>query len=551
MPDATPEPTIIIENGVVLAAPGHDDPIAHGAVIVRGNKIAWVGRLEDCPREYIRPGRGTVTRIEAAGCAVMPGLVDAHAHFRGFRALGDGLGFMEWHDRYVHRFAERMSPQDAYYGAANTFLEMLRNGITTVLGMSSITVVEDSEIQAALDTGIRARMVPHIHEKGEVEQTIARIESESAGAADRVRTWLGMEVPQLVDAETMRLIGDAACRLGVGVHTHFSEVSRDSAERLARAGLLRRGLSLAHCVHLNEEDIGQFAAAGVSIAHNPRSNARYGNGIAPLRQFLDAGIVVGLGTDAPDSTFSCDLLAETQAATLFARASRRDPRALSCAEALRLATSGGAEAMGLDGEVGRLRPGAKADVIVIDLSGPSTAPVLVGGPHENILPLLVFGAVGRDVREVIVDGRILLRGGEFLHMDSTAVVAECQARAERILNQLTNLSGADRRLLEAVSVTGPLTAATVARRPRRDRAPGDDAAAHAGAGAASGRGRPAPLTAARRPSAGTASAHAAVSSAATVSAAMSRSTYGSDARMPLAMGWYRGSPASGFSQMTW
>ncbi len=422
---------LIIEHGILVAAPGERDPVVDGAVIVRGDRVYWSGPASACPS----PDE-PVTRIDASGCAILPGLVSTHAHFRGFRALGDGLAFMPWHDRYVHQFAARMTAEDAYFGALNTFAEMLRNGITTVQGMSGITVVLDSELQAASDAGIRARIVPHIHERADVEATVDRIEAEQAAGADRVRTWLGLEVPQLAEQPTLAYVAEASERLMVPVHTHFSEIARDPLELLRGPGLLRPGLSLAHCVHLADEDIRELAASGVSVAHNPRSNARYGNGIAPLRKMLDAGVTVGLGTDAPDSTFSCDLLAEAQAAALLARAAARDPRALSAGEALRLATSGGAAALGLESEVGRLDPGARADIVVIDLSGPSTAPVLTRPPHDNVLPLLLFSAVGRDVRDVLVDGKLVLRERAFTGLDRRQVATECQLRAERILAEL-------------------------------------------------------------------------------------------------------------------
>jgi len=432
-PSSTQQPAapragpLLIGGGILVAAPGELDPVPGGCVVVRGERIVWAGPASDRP-----PLDGPVTRIDAAGCAILPGLVDTHAHFRGFRALGDGLPFMAWHDRYVHRFAEQMTPEDAYFGAMNTFLEMLRNGITTVQGMSGITVVEDSEIQAAQDCGIRARIVPHIHRRADVEATIERIRAERAAGADRVRTWLGVEVPQLADHATLSRIGEAAGELGVRIHTHFAEVTHDPVEPLRAAGLLRPGLNLAHCVHLNQAEIELFALAGVSVAHNPRSNCRYGNGIAPLRAMLDAGVTVGLGTDAPDSTFSCDLLAEAQAAALLARASGRDPEALPAGQALHLATAGGAAALGM-ADVGRIAPGARADIIVVDLTGPSTTPVLTRPPHDNVLPLILFGAVARDVRDVLVDGQVILRDRAFTRLDAGRIVAECQQRAERIL----------------------------------------------------------------------------------------------------------------------
>lgn len=426
-PAASDSQTLLIDGGILIAAPGELDPVPGGCVVVRGTRIQWAG-----PGSVRPPLHEPVTRIDASGCAVLPGLVDTHAHFRGFRALGDGLPFMAWHDRYVHRFAEQMTPDDAYFGAMNTFLEMLRNGITTMQGMSGITVVEDSEIQAAVDSGIRARIVPHIHRRDDVDATVERITAEGAVGADRVRTWLGVEVPQLADHATLSRVASAAEELGVGVHTHFAEVTHDSVDPLRAAGLLRPGVNLAHCVHLNQAEIELFAEAGVSVAHNPRSNCRYGNGIAPLRRMLDAGVTVGLGTDAPDSTFSCDLLAEAQAAALLARASGCDPQALSAGEALRLATAGGAAALGMD-DVGRIAPGARADVIVIDLTEPSTTPVLTQPPHDNVLPLILFGAVARDVRDVLVDGQVVMRDRVFTELDTDLIVAECQQRAERIL----------------------------------------------------------------------------------------------------------------------
>jgi cytosine/adenosine deaminase-related metal-dependent hydrolase len=287
MTGALDGPVLAIERGILVAAPGERELVPEGTVVVRGNEIEWAGPAAECPALP-----GSAARIDASGCAVLPGLVNTHAQFRGFRALGDGLGFFAWHDRYVHRFAERMTPGDAYVGAINTFAEC------------------------------------------------------------------------------------------------------------------------------------------------PRSNARYGNGIAPLRAQLDTGVTVGLGTDAPDSTFACDLLAEAQAAALLARASARDPQALSSGEAMRLATSGGAAALGMSAQVGRLRPGLRADVIVIDLTGPWTVPALTRPPHDNVLPLLVFAATAADVRDVLVDGQLLVRDRQFTRLDPARVAAECQRRAERILAEL-------------------------------------------------------------------------------------------------------------------
>jgi len=440
--------TIVIENGLVIPSPGDGRLLEGAPVVIRGERIVAVGA--EVPggaaavgeAAAVRGGPATpagpapaaeVTRIDASGCAVLPGLVSCHAHCRPFRGLGDGLGMMAWHDRFVHRFSAGMTAADAYWGAANTFLEMLRNGITTVQVMTSISVVEDSEVQAAVDSGIRARLIPHVARRDGVEATIERIEAEMTAHADRVRTWLGLEVPETVDEPTLRLVAEASQRLGAGVHTHFAEFAPGELGRLGDAGLLRQGLSLAHCVHLSDGDIALLAASGVSVSHNPKSNSRYGNGVAPLRRLLDAGVVVGLGTDGPDSTFSCDIFEEARLAAFLARATARDPLALTADEALGLATGGGARALGLEGQIGRLQAGARADVIVVDLAAPSMAPVLTAEPHRNVVPVLVFAAVGKDVRNVVVDGRVVLRDRQFQTMDEEEVVAQCGQRSRRIL----------------------------------------------------------------------------------------------------------------------
>jgi 5-methylthioadenosine/S-adenosylhomocysteine deaminase len=436
--------TIVIENGLVLPDPGDGTLIEGGTVVIRDGRIAAVGDgrggagdgapTGDGAPAGDGPPAGDATRIDASGCVVMPGLISCHAHCRPFRGLGDGLAMMDWHHSFVHRFSEKMTSEDAYWGAANTFLEMLRNGITTVQVMTSITVVEDSELAAARDSGIRARMIPHVASLPDIEATIARIEAErTAGGDGRVRTWLGFEVPEVMEPSTMRVVADAAERLGAGVHTHFAEYEPGDASRLADAGLLRQGTSLAHCVWLSDDDIAAFAASGTSVSHNPKSNSRYGNGVAPLRKLLDAGVVVGLGTDGPDSTFSCDVFEEARLAAFLARAVGRDPLALGADAALGLATGGGAAALGLEDEIGRLRPGMRADVIVVDLTSPSAAPVLTAGPHRNVAQVLLFGAVGKDVRDVVVDGRVVLRDRRFQTLDTDRAVAETASRAKRIL----------------------------------------------------------------------------------------------------------------------
>ncbi len=421
--------TLIIRGGTVVTMDDAASVLPRGTVVVQGNRIVEVTDDPDVTTRY--PDSDA---IDARGCAVMPGLVNCHAHLRPMRALGEGMDATTWHNEYVDGVSALMTPDDAYFGAANAYLEMLRNGITTVMAMS---IIEPDEMRAAVDTGIRARVVRHAERRRDLDETIALAEKQKGSEDDRVRLWLGLELPSMFSDSELAFVGEATKRLGLPLHTHFSGSKVDKLEPLNRAGLLRRGVLLAHCVNVSEEDSALLAAAGVAIAHNPKSNMKFGNGAAPLLRYLQQGIIVGLGTDGPLSTFSCDIFEEMRTATLLQRFLSRAGDALTAQQALGLATRGGAAALQLHDQIGSLVPGRKADVIVVDMSGPQFRPLFVDGPLPNVVALLVFTATGRDVRDVVVDGQPVVRNRRVLTVDEERVKAECQARAERILARIT------------------------------------------------------------------------------------------------------------------
>jgi 5-methylthioadenosine/S-adenosylhomocysteine deaminase len=422
--------TLIVRNGIVVTMDPALGVLPEGAVVVQDNRIREVTPDPQVTRRY--PG---AAELDAAGCAVLPGLVNCHAHLRPMRGLGEGMDVMTWHNQYVDGVSARMTPEDAYFGAANAFLEMLRNGTTTVMGMS---IIEPDDARAAVDVGIRARIARHAERRADLDETIALCQAQSGSEDDRVRLWLGMELPAMFKDDELALVGHAFERLGRRLHTHFSEFRVDSLDQVERAGLLRSGVLLAHCVHVSEADSARMAAAGVAVAHNPKSNMKFGNGAAPVLRYLEQGIRLGFGTDGPLSTFSCDIFEEMRTATLMHRLLARSGGALSAARALELATVGGARAMWLEDQIGSLTPGKKADVIVVDVSGPQFRPLFVTGPQPNLVSLLVFTATGRDVRDVVVDGRVVLRQRQVQTVDEARVKAECQARAERLLQAITS-----------------------------------------------------------------------------------------------------------------
>jgi 5-methylthioadenosine/S-adenosylhomocysteine deaminase len=351
-------------------------------------------------------GRGE--RFE--GCALVPGFVNAHSHleYASYAGFGDGLPFAPWIGLHVTRKGKLdldAMTDIARAGAA----ECLRSGITTV-GDASFA---GAAAIACDELGLRG--VVHIEVFGGPEALdtmfVPTRDRVADAFSDRVMLGISPHAPYTVRFELY-----AAClELGLPLATHFSE-SDDEAQylrdgsgawaglagllvppigtsgirALAERGLLGPVVLAAHCVTVDEEEIRLLAVNDVAVAHCPRSNAMLGCGTAPLRALRDAGVRVAIATDSPASTPSFDVFEEMRTAIVVARARERDAAALTPADALELATLGGARALGLDASVGSLEPGKQADLTVVELADtpfwpvedPATAVVLGGSPGQ-------------------------------------------------------------------------------------------------------------------------------------------------------------------------
>lgn len=392
-------------------------PIRHGAVAIEDGRIAAVGTQDDL-------GRG----IEYPDAVILPGFVNAHSHleYAVYAGFGDGQPFAPWILIHVERKA-RIGLEEMEAIARLGAAECLASGITTV-GDCSFVGASASACDAL---GLRA--IVYLEVFGTTDEQLetrfeANRERVAGSFSDRVRLGISPHAPYTVSPE---LYG-ACLELGLPVATHLSEsLDEDTWMRrgegpwkpvadalppppgtsgirlLADRGLLRRGTVAAHCVTVDDGEIALLAEHGVAVAHCPRSNALLGCGIAPVRELLDAGITVGLGTDSPASTPSFDFFEELRAALFFARARERSPEALSATEALELATLGSARALGLSDEVGSLEPGKRADVAVVSLEG---SPFL---PWEDPAAAVVLGGSPARVAATLVDGEVRYERGAF------------------------------------------------------------------------------------------------------------------------------------------
>jgi cytosine/adenosine deaminase-related metal-dependent hydrolase len=404
--------------------PVEGPPIERGAVAIEEGRIAAVGTADEL-------GEGT----HYPDAVILPGFVNAHSHleYAVYAGFGDALtDFAEWirlHTERKWRIGWEEYVDIARLGTA----QLLASGVTTVGDCS----YSGAAAVAAAELGLRGIVYLEVFgsDPGEamghfqaMRERVAPFESR------RVQIGVSPHAPYSVSSTVYR----ACAELGVPVATHISEsesevqylhdgggawaaipwlvepVGTTGTRLLAREGLLGPNVLAAHCVVVDDEEIGILADHDVAVAHCPRSNAYVGCGIARLRELREAGLRVGLGTDGVSSTPSHDFFDELRAAVMFARARERRPDAMTATSVLELATLGSARALGLDEEIGSIVPGKSADLAVITLAG---SPYL---PWEDPAAAVVFGGAPDRVVATFVDGEARYEKGGFEWHELTA-----------------------------------------------------------------------------------------------------------------------------------
>ena len=415
--------------------PVEGDPIPDGAVAVGDDgRIAAVGPVSEL---------GAGERF--GGCVIAPGFVNCHTHleYAVYAGFGDGLPFVPWIGLHIRR-KDALDPDDMRAIARVGAWECLRSGVTTIGDCSFV----GAAAEAAAETGLTAIVFLEVFGKdatalGRFEENRERIEPV---LSERVRLGVSPHAPYTCTAEVF-----AACaELGLPMQTHIAESPAErpwlvegsgdwtpladflvpppgttGARLLADAGLLGRGLSAAHCVHVDGEEIALLAEHRVGVAHCPRSNGILGCGVAPLAELLEAGVDVGIATDSPASTPSFDMFEEMRTAIVAARARAQRPEALSASRALELATLGGARVLGIEDEVGSLVPGKWADLAVVSLEGSAFDPV------EAPATALVLGGSPDRVAATLVAGEDRYRRGASAWPDSRRAARKARSRMLR------------------------------------------------------------------------------------------------------------------------
>ena len=443
---------LLIHSGAVVTV--DDDGTVHdpGWVFVRGNRVAEVG-AGDPPTNRLRQA---VEVIDAAGCAVMPGMTNAHTHLFQtlFRGLADDKALLDWLRDCIWPAAIHLDADIAHAAALAGLVENLRGGATAVIDHQYIHTdegINDAVCRAADELGVRFLLAHgwadrnyHPDLEQTAEQAVARADSArrrwDGRDDDRIRVELAPLIPWGCSDEAMRTTVAAARSWGRGTHIHCAEtaveVEMNLDERdlrhvtwLDSLGVLGPDMQLAHSVWLDDDELDLIAATGSVVVHCPVSNMYLASGVARVPDMRARGITVALASDGPGSNNRQDMFEVLKATVLLQKVHRLDPLLFQPADVLHLACRNGAAAFGMPDAFGIVAEGQRADLLVVDLRSPFVAPV------HWVASALVYNATPRDVRDVVVDGRTLIRDGHLVAANERQIMAEANDAARRLFNR--------------------------------------------------------------------------------------------------------------------
>lgn len=434
---------MVIRNGILVTDETNYLP-QRGSIGIKDGRIA---RISLAPAE---PPEGTVI-LDAEDKIVLPGLINGHCHgdMTLLRGLLDDLTLREQNlvmgkSRWLRDY---LTPRHRLLSRQLTYLEAIKSGTTFItenmywgLGLDAVRVMKETGIQGALVLGVRASF--------DVQNQYLPLEELRAfgncAEENGLLPILGTVAEEDFSPGALTEIANIAEQLNWLTTQHLAEnpwrqelmrerFGTTSIRYLARHGFLHGRMIGSHAVCADDEEIRLLKQAGVRVVNTPLCEAKIADGLAPVPQYLKAGIPVGLGTDGALWNNSNDIFREMKGICLLHTLSS-GVRTLSHREALRMATLGGAAVFGLDHITGSIRVGKRADLILVDTRSAHMRPLRLGS-HENVSSSLVYNATGADVSDSIIGGRLVMRDRTVLTMNEAALLEQAQRASEEILSR--------------------------------------------------------------------------------------------------------------------
>jgi len=434
--------SILIKNGSLVTMDASNS-IVQGELLIVDGKIADVGG----------GGHSADVLVDATDCAVIPGFVQTHIHLCQtiFRGAADDLSLIDWLKKRVWPMEAAHSASSIRASARLGIAEMIKGGTTCALTMETVNhttevfrVVEEMGFRATvgkcmMDKGDEVPAALHEQTAASIEESLELLDAWHGKADGRIRYCFAPRFAVSCTRELLEKVAGLARERRVMVHTHASENTTECAmvesetgmrnvAYLDSLGLTGRHVALAHCVHLSDDEIDTLERTRTNVVHCPSSNLKLGSGIAPVAKLLDRDVSVSLGADGAACNNRLDMFTEMRTAALLQKAVH-GPEVLPASRVLRMATIDGAKAMGLDGEIGSLEAGKRADVVIVRMSG------LHSTPAPELVSALVYSAQASDVETVIIDGQLMMRDRKLLTIDEAETVKTANLEAKELVKR--------------------------------------------------------------------------------------------------------------------
>ena len=415
--------TILIKNALILNPNNFEEKIQ--SLLIKNDLIAEISdEIDESNVDKI---------IDASGKILLPGFVNTHTHLSMtlFRGLADDLSLDSWLNDHIWPMEANLNGDYCYIGALLGAVELIKSGTTT---FSDMYFYMEDVARAVDEAGIRAVLSYGMIDFGDAEKREAEIKENLTlfencnGMADgRIKVFFGPHSPYTASEELLIKVRQLADEHNIGIHIHVSETQKEiddvSAEKglrpfeyLDKIGFLGPDVVAAHSVWLSEDEIEIIKKNDVKISHNPCSNMKLASGIAPVSKLIENDICVSIGTDGASSNNNLDLIEELKTASLLQKVSTLDPNVLNSHEAIAMGTIKGAEALGLDEEIGSIEVGKKADIILIDTNSANMVP-----DSSTLTSNIIYSANGSNVDTTICNGKILMENKKLTVLDEQEI----------------------------------------------------------------------------------------------------------------------------------
>ncbi|NLL75749.1 MAG: amidohydrolase [Clostridiales bacterium] len=414
-------------------------PIFEGEVWVSNEKIIYVGDGKDMDEFYRQRNLTCMIWDEEINCdknVLMPGFKNAHTHsgMTLLRSFADDLPLHEWLNKQVFPVEAKMTEEDIYHLTKLAVLEYLTSGITAIFDMY---LTPESVAKACMDTGMRCVLTGAVNDFSQSVEAMEKWYGELNGIDPLISFLPGFHAEYTCSKKLMEDIASLAQRLKAPVYVHLAETKAEVEGCMERygttpgmfldsLGMFEHGGGAYHCVYLTEKEVALFKKKQISVITNPGSNMKLASGIAPISDFLKAGLNIAIGTDGPASNNCLDMFREMFLVTGLAKLREKDASAVDAMDVLKMATVNGAKAMCLE-NADVLAQDKLADIIMIDLFKPNMQPI------NNIAKNIVYSGSKQNIKMTMIHGHILYRDGEFCLKDEPRDIYE---KANAIINRL-------------------------------------------------------------------------------------------------------------------